>query len=167
MHFVIFAGLILLALIFQITLVNYIQVWGVSPDLIFVLIAINGFLRGTREGALAGFAAGLAADLLAGNSMGLGALSGLATGYIAGLGEARLFKENHVIVLGVVWLASFAGQLVFYLLISAAGLGISPLVAIFRIIIPVSTYNALFSLFIYGRYYRFVQKGLFGRDLNY
>lgn len=156
----------MLALVFQVTLLDLIRIWGIKPDLILILIAINGFLRGTREGAFSGFSAGLLGDLVAGNFWGVGALSGLIVGYTAGLGESRLFKENRIIVFGVVWLTSFLGQLASYLLLSAAGLGLSPGVAVLKIIIPVSSYNAALGLLIYGRYYRSVQKGLLRRDLN-
>jgi len=164
LRFLVFAGIVLPALVVQVTLIDLIQVWGVKPDLVVVLIAINGFLRGTREGAFSGFAAGLLKDLVAGNFWGVGALSGLVAGYAAGFAESRLFKDNRVIVLGLVWLTSFLGQLVSYILLSLAGMGLSPAVAIIKIIIPVSTYNALLGALVYGRFYRSVQKGILSRQ---
>ncbi len=164
MRFFILGVLMLLALVIQVALTEYIQVWGKKPDLVLILIAINGFLRGTREGAFSGFAAGLLKDLISGNLWGVGVVSGLAVGYASGFAESRLFKENPVIVFGVIWLTSFLGQLVSYILLSMTGLGLAPGIAAWQIIIPTSTYNALLGIVFYGRYYRSVQKGLLSSE---
>lgn len=46
-----FLLLVLVLLIFQATALNYIVILGIKPDLILILVILNGFLRGTREGA--------------------------------------------------------------------------------------------------------------------
>jgi rod shape-determining protein MreD len=166
LRFLVFGVLVLLALMLQVTLVEFIQVWGVKPDLVMVLITINGFLRGTREGAFSGFAAGLLKDMVAGDFLGVGCLSGLIAGYAAGFAESRLFKENRIIVFGLVGLTSFLGQLTSYLLLLMAGLGLPPGIAVWKILILLSTYNALIGFVIYGRYYRSVQKGLLSKGAN-
>lgn len=160
MRFLTFAGLVVLALVAQVTVANFIQVWGIRPDLIMILIIMNGFLRGIREGAFLGFMAGLLKDVVTGNFLGAGALSGLVAGCAAGYAESRLFKENLIIVMGLIWFISFLGQLVSYILLSMAGLGLSLFIGLFKVIIPASTYNALLGIVFYRWYYRSVQRGL-------
>lgn len=167
MRFFIFGLLVLLALLFQITLAGFVKILGTMPDLILVLIALNGFLRGTREGAFLGLAAGLVKDIFVGGFLGVGALSGLVVGYLAGLAESRLYKENYIIVMGLVWLLSLAGLLTSYMLLSMAGFTILAQVAVFQIAIPVASYNALLVPLVYGKYYKSTQKGLLSPGGNF
>lgn len=164
MRYLVFAALVAAALLAQLTLSNYIQVWGVKPDLLMVLVILNGFLRGTREGAFLGFMAGLMKDLLAGCLFGTGALSGLIAGYAAGFAEARLFKESRLIGAGLVFCVSILVQLVLYATLSLSGLGLAPGVALFKIALPAAAYNGLVGAILYGRYYRSVQQGLLSQD---
>lgn len=39
------------AIILQTTVLDYVDVLGIKPDLIMLIVVLNGFLLGTREGA--------------------------------------------------------------------------------------------------------------------
>ena len=38
------------ALILQTTVLDYVSVLGIKPDLVMLIVVLNGFLLGTREG---------------------------------------------------------------------------------------------------------------------
>jgi rod shape-determining protein MreD len=158
-----FLLLVLGALVLQATALNFVSVYGVKPDLALVLVIFNGFLRGTREGAFLGFVGGVLQDLVSGGYFGMNALAKMAAGYLAGLGEGRLYRDKRVIAAGLTWFCTLASQLVYYLLLAMVNVQVPVAAALAGIILPVSFYNALVALPLYGLYYRSATKGLLKR----
>lgn len=83
-------------------------VFGVVPDLPFVLAAAIAYKEGPDTAAVVGFLAGLGADLFLETPLGLSALSGTLTGYGLGVMQASLLRSPR-------WVAPILG--------AAAGLG--------------------------------------------
>ncbi len=155
-----FLALVLGFILLQSTALNFIAINGIKPDLVLVLIILNGFLRGTREGAFLGFVGGVMQDLVSGGYFGMYALTNITAGYLGGLGEGRLYRDNRFIAAGLTWFCTWGAQLVFYLLLAVAEVQVPVLTALIGIIIPVSFYNALVVLLFYGLYYRSHRQGL-------
>lgn len=153
-----FLLLVIPALILQTTAFDYIAIYGVKPDLVMILVIINGFLRGPREGAFLGFAAGILQDLVSGGYFGLNALAQMTSGYLAGLGEGRLYRDNRVIAAGLTWVCTLGAQLVFQLLLLLVNVSVPVPAALAYVILPTAFYNALVVLVIYGYFYRFARK---------
>lgn len=81
-----FAGMLLLALAVQSTLLAQATILGVIPQLVLVLVVALAFLDGERVGTLMGFFGGLLIDLLLpGAVVGLTALIFTLIGYGVGL----------------------------------------------------------------------------------
>jgi rod shape-determining protein MreD len=148
------------ALFLQVTLLNFIAIFGVKPDLVLMIIVFNAFLRGSGEGALVGFWGGLFVDLAAGSYIGLNALSYMAVGHLTGLTESKLYKDNSIIIIFLVWVSSFTAQTLNYILISFMEIHIAPGIALFRVIIPTAFYTAVLVPFFYRKFYMSNQKGL-------
>lgn len=159
-------GLIAVALLLQATVFNFISIGGIKPELAMVLIILNGFLRGSREGAFLGFAGGIIQDLLYGGYVGIGALSQMTAGYLAGLAEPHLYKDKSVIVAGVTFLATVGGEICYWVLLLFAGVGVGFGTALLEVILPLALYNALLALLIYGRYYRSFRSGLLAEGVR-
>ncbi|KAF1085628.1 rod shape-determining protein MreD [Sporotomaculum syntrophicum] len=149
---------VLLAFILQTAAFNYIAIYGIKPDLVLILVILNGFLRGPREGAFLGFAAGILQDLVSGGYFGLNALTKMTSGYLAGLGEGRLYRDNRVIAAGLTWICTLGAQLVFQFLLLLVNVSVPVPAALAYVILPTAFYNALVVLLIYGYFYRYVQK---------
>lgn len=147
------------ALFLQVTLLNFISVFGVKPDLILIIVVFNAFLKGSREGALIGFLGGLFEDLAIGSYIGMNALSAMAVGYLVGLSESKLYKDSSLMVVFLVWLSSFVAQLLNYILLSIMEVYINPGVALFNVIVPTATYTALLVPFSYRKFYRSNNEG--------
>lgn len=155
--------LLLGALILQTTALETVAVRGVKPDLVMLLVVLNGFLLGTREGAFLGFAGGIIEDLFSGSYIGLNALSKMVGGYLAGTAGERLYRENTPIATGVTFISTSAGLAVNYLLLLYLGIYVPPFSALFRVVLPTAVYTAVLALFLFGRIFRSVQ--IRGRDL--
>ncbi|MCF8010553.1 MAG: rod shape-determining protein MreD [Clostridiales bacterium] len=159
MRFFIFGGLILLGALLQATVLNYIMLMGVKPDLVFILIILSGLFWGAKEGALWGAAGGLLLDILSGAFWGTAIISGLAAGYISGVAGTKLYNDKRLVVTGLVCLVFLFAKLVSFILLCSAGLSTSLFDALFRVIIPLCIYNSIIVLIFYGPFYRSITAG--------
>ncbi|HZK19077.1 MAG TPA: rod shape-determining protein MreD [Clostridia bacterium] len=147
-------------LLIQSTVMDLLSIAGIKPDLVMLIVVSNGFLRGTREGSFFGIIAGLLVDLLTGNYIGHYMLTMMFAGYLAGWFGSRFYKENPGIVLGTVFLCSLAGQLLYYVLLLFLGVYVTPLHALFFVMLPTATYNTLLTPLLYGLFHRSSSRGL-------
>jgi rod shape-determining protein MreD len=79
------AAVAVLALVFQVAVLDQIVVWGAHPDVLVILPAAAGLLQGPQRGAIVGFVAGVAADLVVQLPFGLSLLAFVLAGFAAGL----------------------------------------------------------------------------------
>ena len=66
----------------------------IRPNLLIIVTAAFGFMRGSREGMLVGFFSGLFVDIQFGDMIGFYALIYLLIGFINGLFEQMYFDED-------------------------------------------------------------------------
>lgn len=159
MRSIIFLLLILLAMLLQSTFFSFLQVAGVKPDLILMLVVFNGFLRGSREGAFLGFSAGLLQDVFTGNYIGINAITKMLAGYLVGLAEARFYKESVIIVSLVTFVVGIINQLAYYALLFYLDILVPPYFAIGAVVLPSAIYTALLVPLTYWKFYNSNQKG--------
>jgi len=138
---------ILAALTIQMTVLDYLRVFGIKPDLVLLIVIFNSFRQGSRNGALWGFAAGFLVDISAGCHFGLNALALAAAGYLAGEAKTGLYLNSGVRVATVTLAVSLAAGVFQYLLLAFAGVFVSPLVAL-EIIILGAVYNTAVAFLI-------------------
>jgi rod shape-determining protein MreD len=136
-----YAMLLLTALVVQRFLLAHLRLDDCSADAFLILTVAVGMVAGTRRGAVVGFAAGLLLDLTITTPFGLGALSYLVAGTIAGSLEGLVVHSSRLLTLLVGLLASLGGLLFFVFLgaiLGAVGLidGHLPMVLL---VVPVSS----------------------------
>ncbi|MCL5058687.1 MAG: rod shape-determining protein MreD [Actinobacteria bacterium] len=148
-----------LAIFFQVTLLNFFPVFGVKPDLVLMIVVFNSFLKGSREGALTGLLGGIFIDLATGSYIGMNALALMIVGYLVGFTESKIYKDSAIIIVFLVWMASFLDQLITYILLYFMNVQISPGVALLRVMLPTATYTAALVPFFYHRFYSSNQDG--------
>jgi len=85
MRYIFYVVLCIVALILQITLLRFLAIQNITPDLLLIIIIFLSIREGQVTGILFGFFAGLLDDLTAAGLIGLSALSKALAGYIAGL----------------------------------------------------------------------------------
>lgn len=163
MPFTVYLLLLGAVLILQTTVMENFAIAGIKPDLVMLVVVLNGFLLGTKEGAFLGFAGGIIEDLFSGSYIGLNALSKMVAGYLAGAAGERLYRENIPVAAAVTFIASLAGLTVNYLLLLYLDIFISPLYAFYRIAIPGAAYTAMLAPFVFWRIFRYIQ--IRGREL--
>jgi rod shape-determining protein MreD len=115
MRFVSIALAFIVALILQTTILPFLRLGGVTPDLLLVLVMFNALFYGSFAGGVVGLTTGLAQDLLGGHYLGLGALSGFVVGYLMGHLERRVNIDNVLVDFFLVLAGSFVAGAVYSL----------------------------------------------------
>jgi rod shape-determining protein MreD len=81
-----------LLVILQTTLIPFLSVANIIPDIILIWVVITALQSGQISATVLGFAAGLFVDLLSGQFLGLSALSKTVVGFAAGY----FYNDNKV-----------------------------------------------------------------------
>ncbi len=152
------AVLFVLALVLQSTVFNFLAIAGVKPDFVLLLVIYFAFTNGPGKGALMGLSLGLLEDFYIGRFIGMNALALLAAGFLAGWFETKLYKENLLIALLVVFVTSAASQGIVLFSGLAAGLNWDSGNG-FNIIWPLAIYNTCLVPFTYPLFYHSFTRG--------
>ncbi|MFP4164683.1 MAG: rod shape-determining protein MreD [Chitinispirillaceae bacterium] len=86
------AGLFILCFILQSTLVPYVKIFGVKPDLILLALFVLSIKAGVMPGVYVGFLLGLGQDLFSPEILGQNALAKTIIGFIAGLFNEKVIR---------------------------------------------------------------------------
>jgi rod shape-determining protein MreD len=133
----------------QSTVVARFKIWGVFPDLPLLVVVGWALLRGRREGLLWGFIAGVSVDLFSGAPFGAATLPMMAVAFLAGLGEAHIFR-NPVFPVVVVVVATLAYDLGFLAVMQVSGIRVEWAQSLLFLILPSALLNALCAPVIIG-----------------
>ena len=82
---------IFIIILVQTTVLDYIKINDIKPNLILVYTVCSSILEGSTGGALIGLFAGLTQDIVAGKTLGFYAILGMYLGAISGLANKMLF----------------------------------------------------------------------------
>lgn len=142
---------LLIIALFQPTLVQWIGIFGVSPDLFLIFVICAAMLRGMWDGAICGFVFGLTLDMIIGRMIGMNAILYMYAGLMTGVLNERYISSNSATTDAVF---VFANSLLCGILYFAAykmvwgDLGF--ITAFLKTILPKAVYSAVvaFVLFI-------------------
>ncbi len=96
--------LVLVGFVLQCTLFARLSLGSIKPNILLIIAASVGFLRGPKAGMLTGFLCGILIDIQFGEVLGLYALFYLIIGYVNGLLGETYYEEH--IKLPVVFIAA-------------------------------------------------------------
>lgn len=117
-----FFGLILILTAFaQATIFPAVNVLGIGPNLVLVLVLVWASLRGTPEALLWIFPLGLLLDFLTLDPLGTNGLALVPVALIGGLARRRLLHSGVIIPMIAVVAATLAHQLVGLAIAAAVG----------------------------------------------
>lgn len=161
MKTIVISGLVLLNVILEATLFQFLRIADVKPDFIIILVIAYAILEGGVYSTVIGLASGLLIDIMFGRILGVNAFSYMITGYLLGQAHDNVFKDS---ILPPA-LFNFAAVLIyqhlyFFLMYMTGNLlheGFSYTSILFRMILPQSLYNAVLGAIIY-RYYLYLNE---------
>ncbi len=141
--------LVLFCFLLQTTVFHALAFDGIIPNLLIILTASYGFMRGKKAGLITGFFCGLLQDIFFGNVIGFNALIYMWIGYMNGSFRKVFFPEDIKLPMFMIVVSDFAygfmSYLVFFLLRSRFALDYYLL----HIILPEVVYTILISMFLY------------------
>jgi rod shape-determining protein MreD len=113
-RFLLGASSVITALLLQATVIERLPLPGAAPDLVLVLVIAFALAEGPMSGMTTGFVAGLLADALSAHEMGRLALAYALAGYVTG----QLQEDDHsslqpfgAVFLGALtWLGAYAAE---------------------------------------------------------
>lgn len=146
---VITAVLILAAYLLQCTVFPSIEIAGIKPNLMLIVTASFGFMRGSRDGMFVGLICGLLIDVQYGEMIGFYALIYVLAGYINGLFERIYFDEDIILPLLLIASSDLIYGIVIYFLTFLLRSDFHFLFYLNRIIIPEAIYTIVITLAAY------------------
>lgn len=141
--------LIILCFLLQTTFFQGLDFGGIVPNLMIVLTASFGFMRGEKTGLLYGFFCGLLVDIFFANVLGLNAMIYMYIGYANGKFNRIFFPEEIKLPLALILVSDlvygFSYYVILFLLRGKFNLGFYFL----HIILPEMVYTILVTLLLY------------------
>lgn len=153
MRTIIWGGFLVATLILQATVVPMMAIDGVRPDILLIIVVSSALLLGKDQGIGIGFFAGLFQDLASGNIFGLNVLSKMVTGYLAGSMERNVFKENVLLPVMAVILATLINSLIMMCTLFILGYEVYLMTTLLNMLY-LTAYNALMAIPVHLLVYR-------------
>ncbi len=138
-----------MAALLQTTLMSYVAVASIRPNLPVILTASFALMCGSRSGMMVGFTSGILLDLMGGGIIGFYALIYSLIGYAAGY-TYRIFYDDDIktplLLIGICDIAYGLYQYVTTFMIRGR---VNIFFYLGRIIIPEMIYTVIFAVFLY------------------
>jgi rod shape-determining protein MreD len=146
---VILIAVIVTALLLQTTVFPKLTMFGVKPELLYLVTVVFAGLRGPAEGAIVGFVSGLAQDFMLNTPKGITALTLTLLGYTVGLARQYITSPSPLLPAILVAMGTAAGvafhQGVAFLLGEEEG----PFGYIARVVLLTAVYGAILTPIFY------------------
>ncbi|EOC99825.1 rod shape-determining protein MreD [Caldisalinibacter kiritimatiensis] len=151
MRFFIIFSIIILNFIFQSTLLHFFEFFGVVPNTGLILVVVFGLLTNRKASSTIGLTIGFLQDIIFDSVIGVHALIYFFIGYILGVTNQNLFRENKLIPFVVTVISTVGFHLAYYLCMYFLGINTTIVHIVKEIAFAEAVYNSIISIFIYSR----------------
>lgn len=149
--------LIFVCYLFQSSVLRYFAFGDIVPNLLIILTASSGFMRGEKTGIWTGFICGFLIDLFAvygneaitGDFLGFFALVYMLTGYFNGKCNRLFYPEDIKLPLIMILTSDIALNLICYILMFLLRAKLDLQYYLLHIILPEAVYTILIALAVY------------------
>jgi len=133
----------------QVTILNSVHIFGVTPNIIIILIVSVSLLEGRIHGAVVGFFAGLCLDAVIGVTLGFQALLGMLLGLALGNINMRVFKENIFVMAICTFISTILFESSIIFVSYLYGLGMDFFLTLKTFILPEALINSVLGLLLF------------------
>ena len=148
-RFVVTIVLIFVCFLLQSTVFHALSFGGIVPNLLIVLTASFGFMRGEKTGLLIGFFCGLLVDIFFGNTIGFYALLYMYIGYMNGKFSAVFYPEDIKLPIALILGSDCFYGLVCYVILFLLRSRFDFRYYFVHIILPEIVYTIVVTIFLY------------------
>lgn len=107
---------VIICFLLQCTIFPSLNLGGIIPNLMIIVTASYGFMKGRKSGLLTGFFSGLLMDVFFGNSLGFYALLYMYIGYLNGVFRKMFYPEDIKLPIALIVGSDFLYNIVIYIL---------------------------------------------------
>ena len=148
-RFIVSFLLVISCFVLQSTVFKSIAFGGIIPNLMIVLTASFGFMRGEKAGILFGFFCGLLADIFFGTVIGLYAMIYMYIGYANGKFNMIFYPEDIKLPLALIFVSDMAYGLLSYIILFLMRGRFHFTYYLIHIILPEMVYTIVVTLIFY------------------
>ena len=149
---------VIICFLIQSTILEYVQLGIVKPNLLLILVASAGFIRGKKAGMTIGFLCGLLADVFWGGLIGFYILVYVVIGYINGMFRSWFYDEDIKIPLVLVGISELLYGIIIYVCRFMLKGDFEFMYFLSKIILPELIYTGLVTVVLYQVILRFNKK---------
>ena len=141
--------LISICFVLQTTVFQSISFAGISPNLLIIVVASFGLMRGKTEGMYVGFFSGLVIDIFCGFYLGIYALLYMYVGYVTGLFQKRFYPEDIKLPLLLISGSDLISNLLIYVILFLTRSRYDFSYYFLNVIVPELVYTMVITIFFY------------------
>ena len=141
--------IISICFVLQTTTLQTVAFAGITPNLLIVVVAAFGLMRGKAEGMYIGFFSGLLIDIFCGFYLGIYALLYMYVGYLTGLFQKRFFPEDLKLPLLIISASDLITNLIIYLILFLTRSRFDFSYYFLNVILPELVYTMIVTIFFY------------------
>ena len=116
LNIVVSALFVIICFLLQCTVFNNLSFGGIIPNLMLIVTASYGFMRGRKSGLLVGFFSGLLMDIFFNSILGFYALIYMYIGYLNGIFRKMFYPEDIKLPIALIVSSDFIYNMVIYIL---------------------------------------------------
>lgn len=146
---VITAFLILICFLLQCTVFRFLAFGGIVPNLLIVLTASFGFMRGEKTGLVIGFFCGLLVDIFFASVIGYYALLYMHIGYMNGKFSAIFYPQDIKLPVALILCSDFFYGIICYVILFLLRSRFDFVYYLRHIILPEIVYTIVVTLLLY------------------
>ena len=105
---------ILINFILETTIIPYFRVFQVVPNTALIIVVVLAILNGKTMGAIVGLIVGLLQDIMFSPVLGINSFIYFFIGYLVGIAETKLSKDNILLPILMTLLITFGYHLTYY-----------------------------------------------------
>ncbi len=140
---------VIVSFILQCSVFGHIAFAGIIPNMMIVLTASFGFMRGEKEGLVIGFFCGLLNDIFFGNFLGFYALVLMYIGYLNGKFSRIFYPEDIKLPLALIVTSDLSYGMLCYILLFMLRGKFQFVYYFSHVILPEVLYTIVVTLFLY------------------
>lgn len=140
---------VLVSFILQCSVFSHIAFAGIIPNMMIVLTASFGFMRGEKEGLVIGFFCGLLSDVFFGGFLGFYALVLMYIGYLNGKFSRIFYPEDIKLPMALIVTSDLSYGTICYILLFMLRGKFQFVYYFSHVILPEVLYTIVVTLFLY------------------
>lgn len=148
-RFIVAFLLILISFSLQTTVFQWISFGGIVPNILIILTATYGIMRGDRVGLIMGFFCGLLSDVFFGTFIGLNAIIFMYIGYLNGKFHQVFYEDDVKLPLGLIFASDIIYGFAYYSIMFLLRSRFDFSFYFINIILPEVIYTIVATLVIY------------------